>query len=267
MKEINFTVKVENVFDFFNDDYEDVDYFFAVKTGCLNNHEIAEWFVEAVKNGEVKNVHYSIYNADVKNLKKGDVNFSFEMNNTKYLMDHEMDPYFAMEIIDLFKRTAFKFIHKKPEKLNSLIKRFKNGHCLGLEDQFDCCGYDVENVIGVEDNILCPNKYYDEDSGENDYTNVTDEDVMNTFVFTWYNDYSPFIQKSDDEINEIIEKNGGVIFYVDYKHYDLEGHIKDLNSFTYNELNKLVEEQLEAIRYIVTATYFKEEEEKNEEKS
>lgn len=53
---------------------------FTVEKFFNENHEIAEWFVEAVKNGEVKNVHYSIYNADVKNLKKGDVNFSFEMN-------------------------------------------------------------------------------------------------------------------------------------------------------------------------------------------
>lgn len=243
MEEIK--VKVENVFS--------------------DDHEIADYFVNAVKNGEVKNVYYYVDN--VKKLKKGDYDFSFERKNKKYVMDPEMSPYYALKIIDLFKRTAFKFIHKKPEKLNSLIKRFKNGHCLGLEDQFDCCGYDVENVIGVEDNILCPNKYYDEDSGENDYTNVTDEDVMNTFVFTWYNDYSPSKQKSDDEINEIIEKNGGVIFYVDYKHYDFEGHIKDLNRFTYKALNDLVEEQLEAIRKIITATYFKEEEEKNEENS
>lgn len=232
---------------------------FTVEKFFDEDHEIVDEFIEAVKNDEVKNVFYYVDN--VKKLKKGDVYFSFERNNKKYVMDPEMSPYYALEIIELFKKIAFKFIHKKTEKLSSIVERFKNGHCLGLEDQFLHCGFDVENVIGVEDNIVCPNKYYDEDSGENDYTNVTDEDVMNTFVFTWYDDYSPSEQKSDDEINEIIEKNGGVRFYVDYKHYDFEGHIKDLNRFTYKELNNLVEEQLEEIRYIVTATYFKEEEE------
>ena len=229
---------------------------FTVEKFFDEDHEIVEDFIEAVKNGDVKNVYYFVDN--VKQLRRGDVNFSFEMNNKKYVMDPEMSPYYALEIIELFKKIAFKFIHKKKEKLSRIVERFKNGHCLGLENQFYWCGYDVENVIGVEDNIVCPNKYYVKDSGEYDYTNVTDEDVMNTFVFTWYDDYSPSKQKSDDEINEIIEKNGGVIFYVTYNDYDFEGHIKKLNRHTQYELNKLVEEQLEAIRYIVTATYFKE---------
>ena len=220
---------------------------FTVEKFFDEDHEIVDDFIDAVKNGDVKNVYYYVDN--VKKLKKGDVNFDFEMKGHKYVMDPEMSPYYALEIIELFKKIAF---------------RFKNGHCLGLENQFHCFGYDVKNVIGVEDNIVCPKKYYDE-SGEYDYTNVTDDDVMNTFVFTWYDDYSPSKQKSDDEINEIIKKNGGVRFYVDYKDYDFEGHIKKLNRHTQYELNNLVEEQLEAIRYIVTATYFKEEK-INEEK-
>lgn len=120
MEEIKFTVE-----KFFNED-----------------HEIVNDFIEAVENGEVKNIYYFVDN--VKKLRIGDVNFSFEMKGHKYVMDPEMRPYYALKIIELFKKTAFKFIHKKPEKLISIVERFKNGHCLGLEDQFDCCGYDVE---------------------------------------------------------------------------------------------------------------------------
>ena len=148
MKEIK--VKAENVFEFFDDDYKDVDYFIAVNNGYVKNHEIADCFVDAIKNGEVKNFKYNVDNVDVKKLKKGDYNFSFERKNKKYVMDPEMSPEFAMEIIEVFQRAAFKYIHKKPkklnveffEKLNSIIERFKKDRT--LKDEL---GYKMRKIV------------------------------------------------------------------------------------------------------------------------
>ena len=221
-------------------------------------------FIEAVKNGEVKNVKYNVCN--VKELKEGDYNFSFEMNDRKYVMTPEMRPYWAMKFIELFQRTAFKFIHKKQEKLNRLIKRFKKDHTLKniFKKSFSSL-YGVETMINAEDNVNrnTYNYYWD-----NDFTNVTDEDVINTFIFCWCNrpDDCSDEQKSYDEIYEIFEKNGGFRLYVDYNDYNFCGSSMFVDRDSYNGLNNLFGEQLERIRKIITETYF-EEEEKNEEKS
>lgn len=243
MEEIK--VKEENFQNFFNDDYE-----------------IADYFVDAIKNGEVKNFKYNVDNVDVNELKEGDYTFSFEMNNKKYVMDPEMSPEFAMEIIEEFKKTAFKFINKKPEKLYSLIERFKNDRY--LKNLFNRCHfnmYDVETKIWTEDR----NKgiYI----AEFDLTNLTDDDFINNFYFTWYKDqnYCPDKPKSD---YEIIEKNGGVKIVITYKDCDFDCcRIKDFDIYKYYKLKHLVEVEVERIRKIITETYFEEEEEKNEENS
>lgn len=140
MEEIK--VKVENVFDFFGYNYKDVVYLIAANNGYVKNHEIADYFVKAIKNGEVKNFKYNVDNVDVKKLKKGDYNFSFERKNKKYVMDPEMSPEFAMEIIEEFQRTAFKYIHKKPEKLNHILEKFKKDRT--LKDEF---GYKIIKIV------------------------------------------------------------------------------------------------------------------------
>lgn len=246
MKEIK--VKEENFFNFFSDD-----------------HKIADYFVDAVVLGEVKNFRYIV-------CKDGDCNFSFEMNNKKYVMDPEMDRYYAMKIIEFFQKTAFKYIHYEPEKLSRVIEIFKKKNffknCFSSSHYFD---YNVETYNYEDDEKRYKGLDYDPDwdfsfSNEDD---ENDENVMTGFVFSWYTDpnYSPDKQKSDDEIYEIIKKNGGVRFYVDHKHYDFGGCIK-LNIFTQYGLNKLVEEGLYIVRAIVTRTFFEEEEEEiNEEKS
>ena len=207
MKEIK--VKVENVFDFF----------------CYD-HKIADYFVNAVKNGEVKNFKYNVF-------KDGACTFSFERKNKKYVMDPEMDRYYAMIIIEFFQKTAFTLIHKKPEKLNLLIERFKKKHFLkNLFGSSHYFVYDVET-----------HKYEDDDL------------LRNKFSFTLYDDSCQDEQKSEDEI---IEKNGGVTLDVNYNDFYFYG-----NMISYNGLNNLVEEdierrrQVEMIRKIVTETYFK----------
>ena len=145
MEEIK--VKVENVFNFFGyNNYKDVAYFIAVNNGYVKDHEIdheiAYYFVKAIKNGELKNFKYNVDNVDVKKLKKGDYNFSFERKGRKYVMDPEMIPEFAMEIIEEFQRTAFKYIHKKPEKLNHILEKFKNDRT--LKDEF---GYKIIKIV------------------------------------------------------------------------------------------------------------------------
>ena len=229
MEEIK--VKVENVFDFFNYD-----------------HEIADYFVNSVKNGEVKNFMYIVY-------KDGDCNFSFERKNKKYVMDPEMDRYYAMKVIELFKKTAFKFINKKPEKLSRIVERFKNDRY--LKNLFNRCHfnmYDVETAIWTEDRNK--GRYI----AEFDLTNLTDDDFINNFYFTWYKDpnYCQDKQKSDDEIDKIIEKNGGVRLSVTCDDYNLGGNMF-LSNNSYDALNYLVDVEVERIRKIITETYFEEE--------
>lgn len=236
MEEIK--VKVENVFDFFSDD-----------------HEIADYFVNAVKNGEVKNFRYIV-------CKDGDCNFSFERNNKKYVMDPEMSPEFAMEIIEEFQRAAFKYIHKKPEKLNSIIEKFKNDRT--LEEEFHLnrysmydyySTYDVETKFFIEKGLA--GKYID--YSYLDFNNVDEEDVTNTFVFAWCHDaYCPCSHEESPDIDKIIKKYGGVKFYVDYNDYDFEGNLIEISKRFYMYMNNLVEVQLPKIRKIVTETYFEE---------
>ena len=205
MKEIK--VKEENFFD--------------------ENHEIVEDFIDVVIFGGVKNFKYNVF-------KDGDCTFSFEINNKRFVMDPEMDRYYAMKIIGLFKITAFTLIHKKTEKLNLLIERFKKKHFLkNLFGSSHYFVYDVET-----------HKYEDDDL------------LRNKFSFTLYDDSCQDEQKSEDEI---IEKNGGVTLDVNYNDFYFYG-----NMISYNGLNNLVEEdierarQVEMIRKIVTETYFKE---------
>lgn len=269
MKEFKVTVKVENVFNFFNDDYKDVDYFIAVNNGYVKNHEIADCFVDAIKNGEVKNFKYNVDNVDVKKLKKGDYNFSFEMKGHKYVMDPEMSPEFAIEIIEEFQRAAFKYIHKKPEKLNHILEKFKNDRT--LEDEFtfkngyilNYYTYDVETKFFIENGEAY--KYID--YGYLDFNNVDEEDVTNDFVFTWYdNSYMLCTAEEMPDRDWIIEKNGGVKFYVAHNDYDFEGNFREISKRSYMYMKDLVEVQLPKIRKIVTETYFEEKEEINEEK-
>lgn len=201
---------------------------FTVEKFFDENHEIVDDFIEAVMFGEVRHFKYSV-------LKDGNCDFSFEMNDKKYVMDPEMDPVYAMKIIELFKETAFTFINSKPEKLNSIIEFFKKDRTLkNLFNQFHFNVYDVET------------------------DNYVDDGFCNTFVFTLYGDLFPDKQKSDDEIDEIIEKNGCVRLHFTYNDCYVEGYKSDLNKFSYRVLKYFDEEKFEIIREIVTETYFEE---------
>lgn len=202
---------------------------FTVEKFFDDNHEIVDDFIDAVTFGEVRHFKYNV-------SKDGDCTFSFEMDGKKYVMDPEMDPVYAMKIIELFKIEAFTFINSKPEKLNSIIEFFKKDRTLkNLFNKFHFNVYDVET-----------DKYVD------------DEDLMNSFVFTLYGDHFPDKQKSDDEIDEIIEKNGCVRLHFTYNDCYVEGYKSDFNKFTYRVLKYFDEEKFEIIREIVTETYFEE---------
>lgn len=211
-------------------------------------------FIEAVKNGEVTNFKYNV--CDVKYLRRGDFSFSFEMNNKYYFMDPEMDPFDARSFIRIFMLTAFKFIHKKPEKLSRLIERFKKDYYLKNLFEKSIDYYSVDSIINNVPFNKFDSYYYDQD-----LKNVPDEDVTNQFRFTWY--YAPDYvldhgkEPDVDEIDELFKKNGGVRLSVTCDYYNLGGNMF-LSNNSYDALNYLVEVELPQIRKIVTETYFEE---------